>query len=645
MSNNDDLKIRSHNHRLSNDLPFVFMRNHNKYINRNSKFYKKEKENRFSNIFKKYQKDFKLNNMILHANIKIQKKKNDQLLKLQKKPFKKWKKIKIILKFNFEMKKIILSKRLNGTDLRLRHHINLSKKQKSFQWVSGHYNDDYNKKIEKWYLIYPNSKFHPFWSWMNIFLFIYTAIFMPIKIAFISDSNTFYKNLDLFVNFLFFLDIFVCIITVISKNGQLIENIFTLFYYYATSWLLFDIISVFPFEYTSLFEGNVNYLAKLPKIIKLVKIIRLIKLSGQLKNNIKIKKIFLKNALNKQLLEFITFILIIILFTHITGCLWYFLIKLQTGENWLNTFFDENYIPTDNEIYWLSFYWAISTICTVGFGDVVPITLMEKIFNVIWIGVGVGFYSYIVGTLSTILRNMTKRKSIISSRFFFLNEINKEKNIDKKILEKFTIYLEYLEQNKKYISSKNSNNFLSDISLDLTYKLARNIHSDLINNVIFFQDKKMNFIAQITPYLTTRLYKKGSIIINRSEYPSFVYFLISGSVGFFNKIGLQFRTYIKGSYFGEIEIFKSCLRQFEVRAIEESKILILSREVFLRSMVNFPEVNEDYYKIAIKRDILNKKSERLMRKNEIYNYKKLMSRTSIIEMEKIHALRQSWTMI
>ena len=40
--------------------------------------------------------------------------------------------------------------------------------------------------------------------------------------------------------------------------------------------------------------------------------------------------------------------------------------------------------------------------------------------------VGVAFYSYTVGTLTTILNNMNKKRSDISLRFAFLREIDKE---------------------------------------------------------------------------------------------------------------------------------------------------------------------------------------------------------------------------
>jgi len=51
----------------------------------------------------------------------------------------------------------------------------------------------------------------------------------------------------------------------------------------------------------------------------------------------------------------------------------------------------------------LSIYWAITTIATVGYGDIHPFGVTEKLFTLVWMIVGVAFYSYTVSTLSSIM--------------------------------------------------------------------------------------------------------------------------------------------------------------------------------------------------------------------------------------------------
>jgi hypothetical protein len=78
-----------------------------------------------------------------------------------------------------------------------------------------------------------------------------------------------------------------------------------------------------------------------------------------------------------------------------------FLAIIQTDQNWIDFYF-KDYVPSSFELYVTSFYWAFTTIDTVGFGDVVAVSVYEKMFNIIWICVGVAFYSYCISTLTNI---------------------------------------------------------------------------------------------------------------------------------------------------------------------------------------------------------------------------------------------------
>lgn len=63
--------------------------------------------------------------------------------------------------------------------------------------------------------------------------------------------------------------------------------------------------------------------------------------------------------------------------------------------------------------YIASYYWALQTITTVGFGDFAPGTPTERILAILWMIVGVGVYSFTIGNLSTLLANMDRRATIL----------------------------------------------------------------------------------------------------------------------------------------------------------------------------------------------------------------------------------------
>ena len=571
---------------------------------------------------------------------KIEKIKNEKLLEnaikkcqkiklncyeFKRKKISKWNKVRGVLKFMGIMKGVIRQKKLMGLSSSVKfldQTVNEKKKKLMLTWISGNLDESEYKKVKKkkWYLLYEDSYFLIFWNYVIIILFIYTVLFLPYKIAFVDVEDLTLIVIEWVVNILFLFDIFFSMITVFVLNGELVEDFKTIFTNYAKSWLILDIFSIFPFDLLlSNKNDSFSDFAKLSRTIKLVKIFRIIKFSDKLSKNQNNTKKFSKFlSANKQVKDFFGFFLLIIALTHITGCLWYFLTKIQSGSNWtdLPAINFKGYSEFDK--YLTSFYWAISTICTVGFGDIAATTAIEKIFNIVWICVGVAFYSYTIGTLSSILNYTNKKKSIISSQFSFINEFSKEKNIDKKLLEKITINLEYIEQHKKY-SDNLSLNFLQDISLDLTYKIARHIHSDLIQKVVLFNKMDINFVAQIIPYIVLHKYKAGEVIYKKNEYPSNIFFLLKGRVGFYNDSNKLFKTYIEGSYFGELEVFKSCLRQYKTKVLEDAHMLLLSRNEFLNELQHFPEIYEEIHLRAIERDIINKKTLNYLQKMSFIN--------------------------
>ncbi len=129
---------------------------------------------------------------------------------------------------------------------------------------------------------------------------------------------------------------------------------------------------------------------------------------------------------NSGMMRMMSVLVYVMVALHIISCLWVMTSKFDNfhEDTWLVRTEAINDSAADQ--YLLSLYWAFQTVTTVGFGDVPAITVSERILALFWMIFGVGFYSFTVGNLSSIIASLDAKSAEIRGKIDSFLDFSRE---------------------------------------------------------------------------------------------------------------------------------------------------------------------------------------------------------------------------
>lgn len=195
---------------------------------------------------------------------------------------------------------------------------------------------------------------------------------------------------------------------------------------YLTGWFFIDLLAIVPFDLIMGGSSDMNSMvrfARLGRLYKLAKLTKLIRVFKMLKTNKLMKLINDLLKVSPGTERLFLFGMVSMIGCHIFACLWIMLPQYVTNEedpelywkdSWLEPFVSKNY--TDSELYTTSFYWTITTITTVGYGDIHGVLPGEKLFNSLVMIIGVILFTFANGSLTSILQNYDEKNKVLSAK-------------------------------------------------------------------------------------------------------------------------------------------------------------------------------------------------------------------------------------
>ena len=132
--------------------------------------------------------------------------------------------------------------------------------------------------------------------------------------------------------------------------------------------------------------------------------------------------------------ERIVFIMIFgIFFLHISSCMFVFLSEFDTDIDAAWRYQDPYVYYGSFELYIMSLYYVVTTMSTVGYGDMSGGTFMERIFCIILMLTGVISFNLISGALGALITNYDSSQAALQEKILFLNNLKAKYKISNEL--------------------------------------------------------------------------------------------------------------------------------------------------------------------------------------------------------------------
>ena len=81
--------------------------------------------------------------------------------------------------------------------------------------------------------------------------------------------------------------------------------------------------------------------------------------------------------------------------------------------------------------YLASMFWSLTTLTTIGYGDIVVTNNLERAFGLLAIAVGASMYAYVIGAMSAVIKERDQEVNHFYATMDLLNRFLTEKNFSK----------------------------------------------------------------------------------------------------------------------------------------------------------------------------------------------------------------------
>ncbi|VDM08668.1 unnamed protein product [Wuchereria bancrofti] len=339
------------------------------------------------------------------------------------------------------------------------------------------------------------------------------------------------------------------------------------------------------------------------------------------------------------------------LIAHWLGCIWYAIGSAELPHKeftWLHQLarhLNEPYLSTNGSVptggpslksrYVTSLYFTLSTITSIGFGNVSATTDSEKIFTIIMMILGSLMYASVFGNVSAIIQRLYSGTARYHTEMSRLREFIRFHQIPNPLRQRLE---EYFQHAWSYTNGIDMNTVLKGFPDCLQADICLHLNRNLLNNCPAFAGCSPGCLRALSMRFRTTHAPPGDTLVHRGDVLTGLNFIARGSVEIL-KDDMVVGILGKDDIFGENPLLHEDVGKSScnVRALTYCDLHRILRDDLLDVLDIYPEFAENFCRNLTITYNLRDEAQSMRKRLDRH---KLLRMSSSLDKDKISSIQQ-----
>ena len=469
-------------------------------------------------------------------------------------------------------------------------------------------------------LLHPATNRRRLYDLVQLCLLFYTMFEVPLQIAFADDPEpgSLFFIIDLCVWSFFCFDLFVQMHTyyLSGRTGLWVSDVTKIRARYFRSWFIIDFVAIFPVDYLLRllhYHGGAEANSfRMLRLARLLRYLRLLKLMNFSRAGAVLELIKDAAGLSAMTMDFFVKILGLVMFcicfNHLAGLMWLFIGRLYSSRiepypdtpmlSWWDDLYgpqiDNGIVVTRWEQYVDAVYFVMTTLTSVGYGDITPLNVEEKWYCYIMMYTTAFVYAYVIGVFADIVANRRSDRNLFDSKMRSVFEYLEYVDAPEDLKEKVNTFYTYRYPRKTLFDE---DVIYEELPPKFSTRLVLHRFERTVHHVPFFRKATNECIVAICRQFHGFTAMTGDMILERYEHNHELIILERGSATGLD--GAVTTTYPAGSFFGEMEFLGLAdVSTIAVRAEEHCALYGVRYADIADTLSEHPEVQHQLQEYA-----------------------------------------------